>query len=219
MKTTLLNVSTAGPHAALAQILNDEIFLYCKTNLKVIQLENKCVGDFKSVGFYNSCLFKTQKIIECLTKLNTNDCLIYLDSDICVKGDIVSIMIEELGHCDAAFQQDSSNAYCAGMFICRKNEKTLQLFEKILRALIVDAEYYQNKECDQTALNEMLATDIINYKALSPRFTTYGNIGDGIWDPSCAPFELPENLVAFHANFTVGVSNKILLLNTVRYSK
>jgi hypothetical protein len=219
MKTTLLNVSTPGPHADLAQTLKNEILLYCKRKLNIVQLENNCVGDFKSVGFYNSCLCKTQNIIQCLAKLDTNDVLIYLDSDICIKDNIVSIMIEELGHCDAAFQQDSRNAYCAGMFICRRNDKTLQLFEKILDALAAKPEYYQNQVCDQTVLNEMLATQNISYKALSERFTTYGNIGDGIWDPSCAPFELPQNLVAFHANFTVGIDNKVLLLNTVRYPK
>jgi len=218
MKTTLLNVSTQGPHAELAQTLNNEILLYCKRKLNIVQLENNCIGNFKSVGFYNSCLHKTQNIIQYLSKLDTNDCLIYLDSDICIKDDIVSIMIEELSHCDAAFQQDSPNALCAGMFICRKNEKTLQLFEKILDALVTKPEYYQNQVCDQTVLNEILETQSISYKALSQRFTTYGNIGDGIWDANCEPFNLPENLVAFHANFTVGIDNKKLLLNTVRYS-
>jgi hypothetical protein len=219
MKTTLLNVSTAGPHAELAQILNDEIFFHCKTKLNIARLENNCVGDFKTYGFYNSCLSKIQNIIEYLKALDDDDCLIYLDSDIYVKDDIVSIMKLELEDYDAAFQQDSPNALCGGMFICRKNNKTLQLFQEILDVLVAKPEYYQNEVSDQTALNEMLTTDIINYKALSERFTTYGNIGEGVWDPNCAPFELPENLVAFHANFTVGIDNKILLLNAVRYSK
>ena len=217
MKTIILNVSTVGPHEGLAQLLNCEIFFHCKQNLEIVQLENKCLGNFQSVGFFNSCLCKIQKIIEYLKALDDNDCLIYLDSDICVKGDIVSIMKLELEDYDAAFQQDSPNALCGGMFICRKNSKTLQLFQNILDALIADPEYYQNKECDQTALNEQLIANVINYKALSERFTTYGNIAEGIWDPNCAEFELPHNLVAFHANFTIGIANKILLLNTVRH--
>jgi len=209
-----------GPHAELAQILNDEIVLYSKRKLNIVQLENNCIGDFKSVGFYNSCLRKTQNIIEYLLKLDTNDYLIYLDSDICIKNDVVSIMIEELGQYDLAFQQDSPNVYCAGMFICRKNEKTLQLFQDILDRLVTKSEYYQNQVCDQTVLNEILETKSISYKALSERFTTYGNIGNGeVWESDCAPFKLPENLVAFHANFTIGIHNKKLLLNTVRYTK
>ena len=216
MKTAILNVSTVGAHADLAQLLNYEIFFYSKQNLEIVQLENTCIGDFHTIGFFNSCLCKIQKIIQYLKALDDGDCLIYLDSDICVTDDIVSIMILELKDCDAAFQQDSPNALCGGMFICRKNHRTLQLFQNILDELVVNPEYYQNRVYDQTALNEQLATNTITYKALSERFTTYGNIGEGIWNPNCAEFELPHNLVAFHANFTVGIDNKILLLNMVR---
>jgi len=216
MKTIILNVSTIGPHESLAKLLDDEIVFYCKQNIDIVQLEDNCVGNFQSVGFFNSCLCKIQKIIEYLKALGDDDCLIYLDSDICVKDDIVSIMKLELEDYDAAFQQDSPNALCGGMFICRKNSKTLQLFQNILDTLVSNTEYYQNKECDQTALNEQLATNIIKHKALSERFTTYGNIAEGLWNPNCVEFELPHSLVAFHANFTIGLENKTLLLDLVR---
>lgn len=217
MSVKILNVSTIGQHQQLAQLLNDEIVLYSKQHIDIVQLTDTCVGSFQTIGFFNSCVSKINSIIAALNSLGDYEYLIYLDSDICVCNDIVSIMIDELEHYDAAFQQDSPNALCGGMFICRKNQKTLTFFQNILDSLLKDQEYYQNKECDQTALNEQLLSGTLDYKVLSARFTTYGNICEGLWDSSCAEFELPHNLVAFHANFTVGIENKKELLRRVRH--
>jgi hypothetical protein len=68
-----------------------------------------------------------------------------------------------------------------------------------------------NKE-DQTSLNNNI--HLVNYKFLSRKFFTIGQLIGGVWDEQ--DFNLPKNILTHHANWVVGIDNKIKLLDIVR---
>lgn len=215
MKSTILILSTSA-HRAFAKTLNSEIRKHCAVSAISVALDDSCEGDFHSSNFFNACYNKICNIIKALEKKSkTGGFLIYLDADICVRGNIISAMTAELGDNHIAFQRDSGT-YCAGMFICRVCPETLNFFNTVKTALTDNPEYYAARACDQGAINELLPSSMLNYSFLSDRFTTYGNIVGGIWSQSSPEFELSNDVLAFHANYTVGLENKTMLLKLVR---
>jgi hypothetical protein len=210
-------------HSKMIDDLSDELLKYTSYELKVKHLSDENDGSFGTIGFFNSCYAKIQYIIDSLSESSDIDYLIYLDSDISVRGDIVSEMISELNRscCDILFQQDSPGTFCAGMFVCNNNNKILDFFKTIEYNLQNNIEYYKNKTSDQTAINELLPTSDLKYNTLSLKFTTYGNIAPNIgdqvlWSPNSPKFEISNDVLAFHANFTIGRENKLELLKYVR---
>lgn len=218
----VISIATSS-HSEMITNLAAELFKYTSHTLNVKHLTDENDGSFGTIGFFNSCLSKIQFIIESLEELNDKDYLIYLDSDICVRGDIVSEMILELNNLgyDIMFQQDSPGTMCAGMFVCRNNNKILNFFKTIECNLKSNVEYYKNKTSDQTAINELLPTSNIKYGTLSLKFTTYGNIvqhtgAPVLWTLDSPKFILQNDVIAFHANFTIGKENKLELLKYIR---
>ena len=55
---------------------------------------------------------------------------------------------------------------------------------------------------------------IVSWKYLSKRFWTPGQMGIGIWDPGDA-LAVPTRMLAHHANWTVGIDNKLRQLEAV----
>ena len=67
---------------------------------------------------------------------------------------------------------------------------------------------------DQNALNMVIRRHPIKFKMLSRKFFTFGHIGAGAWNNHL--FEFDRGINVAHANWTVGVQNKINLLNYMR---
>lgn len=215
MNSTILVLSTTA-HREFAKTLNFEIRKHCGVSAISVALDDNCEGDFHSSNFFNACYNKICNIISILEKKSkTEGFLIYLDADICVRGNIIAAMTAELGDNHIAFQRDSS-IYCAGMFICKICPEVLNFFNSVKAALISNIEYYSVRACDQGAINELLPSSTLLYTFLSDRFTTYGNIAEGSWSQSSPEFELSNDVLAFHANYTVGLENKTQLLKRVR---
>jgi lipopolysaccharide biosynthesis glycosyltransferase len=215
MHAKIITVSTPA-HAFIANELAREILEHTNHKLLIYDLGLECEGSFGTREFFKSCFNKIKFIIHALHNLADNSYLIYLDTDICVFKNVAEEMRKELGEYDICFQRDGKSSHCAGMFICRKNDSTTQFFENVLVALCSDEEYYTSQASDQTAINEMLPHSNLRYSMLSSRFTTYGNIAQELWTPSSPKFKLDADVVAFHANFTIGLQNKAELLNRVR---
>lgn len=218
----VISVATDS-HSQMIDDLSCELLKHSSHVLAVKHLTEENDGSFGTIGFFNSCLSKIQFIIESLNQLCDSDYLIYLDSDICIRGDAVFEMILELNAscCNILFQQDSPGIICAGMFVCKKSDEILNFFKTIEHNLQSNVDYYKNKTSDQTAINELLPTSNLKYSFLSLKFTTYGNIVHStgypvLWSPDSPKFALQNDVVAFHANFTIGRENKLELLKYVR---
>lgn len=215
MNVKIITVSSKR-HFKFKDALCEEIHKHCNDQcLVAYELDDSCEGNWGTDNFYNACFKKLEAIIKELEALNDGDVLIYLDSDIAVFGDITTAMISELQDHDIAFQRDNKDL-CAGMFVCRVSSRTLNFFRDVDYELKLNKKRYESIAHDQTVINETLPTSGLKYKCLSDRFTTYGNNNSGLWWPSSPGFELKEDVVAFHANWTIGVDNKSILLSHVR---
>jgi hypothetical protein len=173
-------------------------------------------GDFMTSEFYDVQCFKIMSLLERL-KNPVFTHTIYLDSDIVIRGDFVSAMINNVNDYDVCFQRDR-DSYCAGMFICKNNQKTISFFEGILNRCHNLKDQYLLTSADQTIINDTLRNGDcdLSVSFLDDRFTTYGNINTEkqFWDGD--EFDLPYDTLAFHANFTIGLATKISLMKYVK---
>jgi hypothetical protein len=197
-----------------SQKLSLEVLQYSGIECKIVKLDNTCEGDWQTNNFFNACYNKIVNIISEIESLENNDIFIFLDGDIAVFGDIVSTMIDELDDRNILFQRDNDK-YCTGMFVCKVCPLIKDFFKLIKVKLVKNKRYYMKKECEQTTINDFLPVSKLKYGFLSDKFTTYGNIG-GNWSQQTPPFDLDKSVLAFHANWTIGLENKTALLEYVR---
>ena len=130
---------------------------------------------------------------------------VFADADVQLFPPVRDFLAHELGDYDMAFQEDVGTQ-CAGFFVARANARVRQLYAT-LRAQLRE---YPN---EQTALNDML--DLVKWKSLPRSVFTVGRLTGGeVWDGES--LDVPTDLRAHHANYTVGLDNKARLMELVR---
>lgn len=188
------------------EVLYNDYFLKTLPNefdLISTKIPQECqTGDFYNDGWNRTCYRKVELFIKACED-NMGENFIFSDVDIQFFGNIKDILLEELGDYDIACQNDTSNIYCSGFFICNANERTLNMFKRM-------KDNY-NKE-DQTSLNQEIY--LSKSKFLSRKFFTIGHITNSIWNGQ--DVEIPKDILVHHANWTIGINNKIKLLNIVK---
>jgi len=191
------------------QFLFDQFFLQSlkkyepRAELVVIDQEQICEsGNYYAAGWKESM---EQKIDTYLKAVNSqDDFFIWSDVDIEFHDKFIDQCIHELGDRDIAFQEGIGGEYCAGFFICKINSNTRKFFE-ILKAK------YQEYTCDQNAINSNI--NLVNAKFLSHKFL---NISFQHRQWNGQGFIINQPITMFHANYTVGLQHKIMLLSKVR---
>lgn len=161
-------------------------------------------GSYYQDGWKKTTMKKVDVFIRAV-KENMNDIFVFSDVDIQFFGPIKDQLLNELGDGDIAIQNDYNGGLCSGFFICRGNERTLKMFESMKNN-------YDSYLEDQHALNMNLK--FCNVKVLSNRFWTFGSYGTQ-WKGQ--NFDIPDNLLMHHSNWTEGIDNKIKLLDIVKY--
>lgn len=165
-------------------------------------LEQSCPsGNFYSEGWDKTC-YKKIEIFYQACKENMGKPFFYCDVDVQFFGNILNTLLEELDGYDIACQDDITT-FSSGVFICMANEKTLKMFH------LMKNNY--NKE-DQTTLNDHI--HVCNHRFLSRKFFTFGHIIPRPWYGE--DFNIPQDILVHHANWVVGVENKIKILDLVR---
>jgi hypothetical protein len=192
-------------------------------NLIVEIFDQECSsGEYMTEGWSKTMKKKVDLILKAIDK---GDVFIHSDCDIIFLQDPGGEILKELGSYDLAFQSDYITGreiwYCMGFFICRPSPKVRELFLKVYENI----DHFDGN--DQLSLNNILSTyknpnppgfGDVKYKLLSERFYTYGQSGDDIrWEGQS--FNLPSDLITFHANWTVGVDRKVLLIDYVLKEK
>jgi len=155
-----------------------------------------------------------EKINSIIDNIDINDdkYLVYSDCDIQFFSDLVF----EIGNNDILFQEDGHpENLCAGFFICKQNNYVLEFFKEVKKILI---ENLNGKIHDQTVINHLFNSgyDKIKKNTLPPnKYWTIGGKIRGIWNGE-NNFNITEDIIMHHANFTIGIENKIKLLNLVK---
>jgi hypothetical protein len=171
-------------------------------------------GEYESLGFDKAMLEKINLVIDNID-LTDSEPLVYADCDIQFFGDLDF----EMGNDDIIFQNDFfPNNHCAGFFIAKQNQKVLDFFKTVKDRFIKSMD---GKIHDQIIINylflegydkikkSMLPSD----KYWTVAFSTKGEPWNG------QEIKIPDGLIVHHANFTVGIKNKLSLLEEVKILK
>jgi hypothetical protein len=175
-------------------------------------------GTFRSEGWDRTMLNKLEVLQKAILE-NWNDRIFfYSDIDIIFLKPILDISLAHLGDNDFVVQQGwPRNRMCAGFFVMRGNEKTLQLVTTAY-ILLQNNVYPDDQEALQAILN---SGKISNIKwGLLPS-EQYPN-GRRVLKQSTGHYvknseiELPNEMILFHANCCIGLENKYLFLKHVQ---
>jgi len=134
----------------------------------------------------------------------TGDILFYSDTDILLFAE-PQWFKNQIGDCDIRFQYETGFGPNFGFWVARVSPEVIELFEKTY-------------EATNTGTNSQVAFKLVSEgsKLKIGYFDTKDvwNVavanGGKVWNGE--PIDWPESMKAFHANFTIGQANKILLL-------
>lgn len=176
--------------------------------------EQECPsGSFMSPGWKKTMHRKLDLILRAI-KESWGGVFVHSDIDIQFFRPTKDELVKALEHADIVVQRDDpKGGICAGFFACRANKKTLQLWQTIKQ--LVD----QNPRMhDQDYLNVLLLKNKIaglRWDYLPTTFFGGGTLTAKLWTPG-RPLPVPEDIMIHHANYTVGVKNKIKQLAYVK---
>lgn len=169
--------------------------------------QNCSTGDYMSSGWAETMTNKVNYILQSIND-TWGGVFIHADCDMQFFGSIKEDLLNQLQDFDMAAQNDGGEM-CCGFFICRSNEKTKQLFEDVKNQI---NENYN----DQQATNK-LAKKYITHKYLDHKYySIYRNTNKKRWEKNMQINSIPKDILVHHANWTVGINNKVELMNRVK---
>ena len=182
-----------------------------KVNLIVTKVEQQSKsGAFMEAGWLVTMRDKMDLLCEAIDE-NWGSWFIFADCDIqFLKPFYDDLCLHKNDQYDLIAQSDTGTI-CAGFFLAKADTKLKKLFNKVRKNITNDFN-------DQVALNAY--SDMIEWRLLdSSKYFTIGNFNGGkVWNGE-TDIIIPENILVHHANFTVGVENKILLMEYVKNSR
>lgn len=182
-------------------------------DLIIRYIPQECEGNYCEYNseWNRSMKRKVKYIIEYLEDLKDGEFLVHVDIDVVFYRafrDDMSMLMNKTG-CDILFQDDG-NGLCMGFFVARKSEELLILFKTVYERMDQFAH-------DQDAMNKLLPTAGVRYGKLPHRYYSFGTLnGLQRWEPGFPRALVPDDIIAHHANWTVGVENKLKLIQHVK---
>lgn len=176
-------------------------------------------GSYGRSGWQKTMLAKVDLVIRGI-KENWGSYFVHSDVDIQFFREITPGFERLIAIHDLVIQRDSPpvkgrpfGVPCAGFFVCRGNERTLQLWQEVRNYMI------KHRVHDQRALLDLLMSHNqrikVNWCYLPDSYMSAGTyLGHG-WRQN-QPFPVAEDIVLHHANWTEGMGNKIRQLRKVR---
>ena len=168
-------------------------------------------GAYGKEGWRETMMFKVDVVIRGI-KENWNKVFVHSDVDIQFFKRTKDIILALMRDKDMMIQLNNARngEMCAGFFACRGNQKNLDLWVEIKKRLSDK----NNKTHDQAELNKLVKKDNV-YNLQWDYLPLEFYCPRGGWSPG-KTLDLPENIVMHHANWTIGISNKLVQLDYVR---
>jgi hypothetical protein len=177
-----------------------EIFTKCG-------IQHSSSGNYFSKGFNETTKEKIKFLLDTLNfSIDENEIVLFSDVDVIFMSKIEEYF-NKFKEFDMVFQ-NGIGGLNTGFFLVKNNNQVKKLLEEV----IDKCHLFDN---DQIALNSLIKNHPI-------KFTMFGNeifsvahtIGPKVWNNE--KFEIPNNLLVFHACWCEGVNKKIELLNYVK---
>jgi hypothetical protein len=170
----------------------------------------ECSGNFMDQGWMLTMGKKLDYITESIREC-WGGVFVHSDCDVQFFGSFERDILEQLGGKDIVGQRElEANEMCCGFFICRANERTMRLFENI--KLLVD-----DKKNDQIVLNE-IKDKFVDWGVLDDKYLSVIHLlkNAPLWVPGVDIELKRKDILVHHANWTVGVDNKRMLMCSIR---
>jgi hypothetical protein len=171
---------------------------------------------FMSEGWTQTTMRKVDLIIRAI-KENWGEIFIFSDVDIQFFCPIQNTILMLMHAKDMIIQKNSPNGVlCSGFFVCRGNEKTLQLWKDVKKTM-----EKSGSRSDQNSLNHCIKRHgkknpyNIAWDYLPDTFFGGGTLTGREWCPGVS-LPIPHDIMMHHANWTKGIKNKIAQLVYVR---
>lgn len=173
-------------------------------------------GDFNSEGFNAVMVEKMRHLAWCANKFD-GELILFAEADIrFYSRELRKAVVLALGNNLIAFQQDGANegppVCCTGLFAFHACRTLVDFFDSVGRLV-------PERMQEQDAANELLLKPEwrhVKYGFMPETWWTHGR-EHGFWEGVEAQvFNVPPDIVAHHANWTIGVGNKSRLLESVR---
>lgn len=174
---------------------------------KILTLVTDTYANYGTQDFNTHMFYRTECL---LNELKLGNTVFQIDSDVVLFKDH-DYFYEKLGDHDMIAQQECTGDLCTGFFICKSNPVTISFWETVLDRMkngTPNDEIASNvvlKEGFKIDIEWFSHTDIMSYGVIS---------GGHVWNGE--DFEMPSDINAFHANYTVGLSNKAILLEKAK---
>ncbi len=195
-------------------------------------------SDFMEAGWNDIMIEKCRIILHAIDHIN-GDIFIYSDVDVQFFRPILPLIAPIIRDCDLLLQREKPEGLgCAGFMVVRANTRTRDLFDTV-RTRIAERKIFNS---DQGALNDILIYDMIStldlkqqslnifrrHKMLNSISNTCGVVWNYLplsfyspghervmWEPGNV-LHPPHDIAMHHANWTIGVHNKISQLRYVK---
>lgn len=208
----LYSISSQSHH-----IFRDQYFLpSLKDDFKVIvkNADQICqTAKYMSPGWNDFMIKKVDLIIDAINE-NWNKVFIYSDVDIQFFRPFKHLIPTLIQNNDIVIQKEKPKLdVCAGFFICRGNKRTLKLWQAIKQKMLSNP-----KLDDQVPLNQLLLNSNpykVKYSRLPNEFFLPALSSLKIWIPG-NKLIIPKEIILHHANWTIGIENKIAQLNYIK---
>ena len=225
------------------EILRDEWFLpsvrrWNEFDVRVINGEQLPDGaTYKSKDWGRGMQSKVRAILRAIEECS-GGVFVFSDMDIQYLRPSKDYLLAAIRNCDIAFQRNKPNGeLCTGFFVCRANDATRALWSSILEALEKDPSK-DDQDCAQELLQRRSRLGMLfhfaglfflrsigalsavafrapgsalRWKLLGPDVYLPGSM----WTPGM-PLRIPKAILIHHANWTIGIDNKIAELRYVR---
>ncbi len=177
--------------------------------------EQECLSaNYMSAGWKKAVSFKVGLIRRAIEE-NWGKVFLYSDVDVQFLAPAEEVLRKAIEGFDMVIQRDSPKGdACSGFFACVANEKTRALWAAMEDLM---AKTPKNVD-DQGCLNILLkARTVANlkWKFLSESFFGGGTFQHKGWRPGLDLY-IPADPIMHHANFTVGIANKVAQLQYVK---
>ena len=211
-RITVAPMKLFAVYSASHEALKDEWFLpTLKDDYDVRPYRCDVLGEgtYMQDDWSRAILFKSATIINAIQD-NWGEVFVYSDVDVTFFAPTEGLILESLRTNDIVCQlDDPSGNLCTGFLGIRANDATLALWQQVKCAV-------ERERRDQPAFNRLVRemTDL-RVGSLPVSFFGAGTFSGGLFRIG-RKFHIPADPVMFHANFTVGVANKIALLKQAR---
>lgn len=164
-------------------------------------------GSFDEVGFNSTMKDKIALLLDAINE-NWGSWFIFSDCDIQFLDYFYEDLISYINNDKDIIAQSDLGTMCAGFFIGKADTNLKKIMEKIYNNI----ENFHNDQIALNYYNNMISWGLMD----SNNYYTIANSNGGrVWNGDYN-LKIPTDIIVHHANFTIGVENKIKLLEYIK---